>query len=148
MQHVTFSKTEQGLRGPELRLIELLRYWDNGPDAREGLWRGLRRHLGSARANSCLDGFSDMMGLLRRHGWHMPTILPVTARGYSEDELAIARFVMAATEQRRDVALQEASFLVSPQALLPMLNAAMRTGLPLLCEDCRARVMARPARVH
>ena len=148
MQHMTFSKEEQGLRGLELRLIEILRFWDSGPEARETLWCTLSRHLGTVRANSCLEGFCDMMGLLRKHGWHTPTILPVSAQGYSEDELAIARFVMAATEQRRDVALQEASFLVSPQVLLPMLNAAMRTGLPLLCEECRSRVMARPAVLH
>ena len=58
--------------------------------------------------------------------------------------MTVARFVMAATEQRREVALAEASFLVSPVALLPLLTAATRFGLPLLCAECRMRVMGQP----
>ncbi|WGW04618.1 hypothetical protein [Tropicibacter oceani] len=138
-----FDISDDGLRGPERRLIDMLRHWAAGPDAQEGIWRELCQSLGAPRAKGCLRGFEDMLGLLRRHAWHAPMILPISATGYSEDELAIARFVMAATEQRREVAMAEASFLVSPQALLPLMTAATRTGLPLLCEDCRARVMGR-----
>jgi hypothetical protein len=129
------------LRRPERRVIALLRAFRAGDAALAALRSGLGEILGPVRAASCLDGTADLMALLDRHGWHRLTVLPETAEGWSEDELAVARFVMAATEQRREVALAEASFLVSPAALLPMLTAASRLGLPLLCEECRARVM-------
>ena len=141
MRHMTFDESGHGLRGPERRLIGMLRLWAEGPDEQVAVWNDLCASLGAARARGCLKGFEDMLELMRKHGWHRPVILPVGAQGYSEDETAIARFVMAATEQRREVALAEASFLVAPQAMLPLMHAAARAGLPLLCEDCRARVM-------
>ncbi|WP_420819279.1 hypothetical protein [Pacificoceanicola onchidii] len=129
-------------------MIGMLRHWAEGEAAQMAVWHDLRQCLGEQRAASCLNGFEDMLDLLKKHGWHAPLILSPEATGYSEDELAIARFVMAATEQRRGVALAEASFLVSPCAMLNLMHAASRAGLPLLCEDCRLRVMMGRRTVH
>jgi len=82
-----------------------------------------------------------MLQLLAKHSWRPLTIMPMGTKGMTPDEAALARFVMASTEQRRDTALAEARFLVSPSALLPLLCAASRFGLPLLCEECRARIL-------
>lgn len=129
------------LRGPERRIIGLLRAWAVGPPAQAAAWQELCALLGPARASDCLNGFEAMHALLHKHGWRGLTILAVGAEGWSEDELAVARFVLAATEQQREVALAEAGFLVSPAALLPLLAAATRCGLPLLCAECRARIL-------
>ncbi|MFW2545458.1 hypothetical protein ACN2XU_22750 [Primorskyibacter sp. 2E107] len=147
MRYSDIEKSDTGLRGPEQRLIAMLRLWSQGPKEQDAAWRDLARRLGARRARACLKGFEDMLDLLHKHGWHVPMVLSPEATGYSEDELALARFVMAATEQRREVALAEASFLVSPAALLPLMTAASRAGLPLLCEECRSRVMG-PGTVH
>ena len=143
MRYSDIRQSDSGLRGPEKRLVAMLRLWAEGPEAQEAVWRDLCKRLGAPRARACLQGFEVLLGLLKKHGWHAPLVLGPGATGYSEDELAIARFVMAATEQKREVALAEASFLVSPAAMLPLMTAATRVGLPLLCEDCRARVMGR-----
>ena len=128
------------LRGPERRVIDCLRAFASGPEAQEAFWNTLCANIGAARARGCLMAFEVMQDILRRHGWHPPMVLPPTAEGFSEDEMALARFTLAATEQRREVALEEASFLVTPLGLLPLLDAAARFGLPLLCEDCKARL--------
>ncbi len=131
------------LRGPERRVIECLRAFADGPEAQQEFWNDLCRTLGANRARGCLMAFEEMQALLRRYGWHAPMVLPPDALGFTEDEMALARFTLAATEQRRDVALEEASFLVTPLGLLPLLQAAARFGLPLLCEDCKARIYNR-----
>lgn len=128
------------LRHPEHRVVEVFRAWQTGPEARDRLWETLCDGVGEQRARSCLLAFFELRSLFDHHAWRMPVLLDPEAEGYSEDEVSISRFVMAATQQRREVALTEASFLVSPVALLPALDAAMRFGLPLLCEDCRRRV--------
>ncbi|MCL3881533.1 hypothetical protein [Marivita sp. GX14005] len=110
----------------------MLRAWPTGPDAQVAVWNDLCVAIGHPRARACLQAFEQMLSLLKAHGWHAPLILAPDARGYSEDELSLARFVLAAAEQRREVALAEASFLVSPQVLLPFLCAASRVGLPLM----------------
>ncbi|SDY58743.1 hypothetical protein [Citreimonas salinaria] len=134
------------MRRPERRVIAVLRAWAAGPAMLDVLWDELCGTIGESRARSCLIAFFELRSLLDHHAWRMPVLLQEGAEGYSEDELAIARFVMAAAEQRREVALAEAEFLVSPLAFLPLLQAAARFGLPLLCEDCRARVLGRPLR--
>ncbi len=121
----------------------MLRVWYTDPDPQETILADLRGSLGSSRARACLQAFEQMLALLTKHGWHSVVILRPTAPRYSADELSITRFVMAATEQRRDVAMTEASFLVSPDALLPLLCAGARVGLPLLCEECRSRISGR-----
>ena len=95
------------LRRPERRVITVLRAFRSGDAALVALRAGLGEILGAARAASCLDGAADLMALLDRHGWHRLTVMPETTEGWSEDELAVARFVMAATEQRRDVGKRE-----------------------------------------
>ncbi|MBN9885950.1 hypothetical protein I6N89_01480 [Pelagibaca abyssi] len=96
--------------------------------------------LGTARARYCVGGFEQLMALLHRHGWHAPLILPADAQGVSDDERSLARFVLLASEQDRDLALAEATMLVTPQAILPLVAAGERMGLPLLCEECRERL--------
>jgi hypothetical protein len=136
--------TAARLRQPEHRVVEVFRAWHAGSAARDRLWDTLCEAVGDQRARSCLLAFFDLRSLFDHHAWRMPVLLDPDAAGYSEDEVSIARFVMAATQQRREVALTEASFLVSPVALLPALDAATRFGLPLLCEECRLRVFGGP----
>uniref|UniRef100_A0A2A3JNY4 Uncharacterized protein n=1 Tax=Alloyangia mangrovi TaxID=1779329 RepID=A0A2A3JNY4_9RHOB len=100
----------------------------------------MRDVLGFTRARACLRAFGDFADILTRHGWHGPLILPLDAQGISDDERAIARFVLTATEQDRELALAEATMLVLPAHILTLTNAAERVGLPLLCEECRARL--------
>ena len=140
MRHERFeSGTDTGtLRLSERRVVEMLRFWQADRQG-EALDR-LCRRLGSVRAGFCIRAFSEVMELVRRHAWHAPLILPVGATSHSDDELAIARLILTATEQHRDSALAEAAMLVSPMALVPLVAAAERTGLPLLCEECRGRL--------
>lgn len=146
MHHAPILLPLADLRGPERRVVQLLRGWQHGPDAQSALWNDLCRSMGAARARACLQAFEQMLSLLARYGWQALRILPVGTEGVSPDEASLARFIMAATEQRREVALAEAGFLVSPAGLLPLVCAASRFGLPLLCEDCRARLQAVPPR--
>ncbi|MCR9109750.1 hypothetical protein [Marivita sp. XM-24bin2] len=140
MQHASILMPDDDLRGAERRVVAILRAWTAGPDAQIAIWEDLSGSLGEARARSCLQAFEQMLGLFKKHSWNALTIMPVGIKGLSQDEAAIARFVMAATEQRRETALAEASFIVSATALLPILCAASRFGLPLLCEECRTRI--------
>lgn len=142
MHHAPILLSDTELRGPEKRVIAILRAWQNSPQQQAEIWDDLCRSMGEPRARACLQAFEQMQTLIARHGWQALTILPPDTKGISADEAAVARFVMAATEQDRDAALAEAGFLVSAAALLPLLCAASRFGLPLLCEDCRARVRA------
>jgi len=142
MHHAPILLSDDDLRGPETRVISLLRAWRSGPDAQADMWSDLCRSMGPARARACLQAFEQMLKLLNKHGWQALAIMPMDTKGMSSDEASIARFVMAATEQDRETALAEATFLVSHTALLPLLCAASRFGLPLLCEDCRARIRA------
>ncbi|KAA8606184.1 hypothetical protein AL036_15650 [Salipiger aestuarii] len=106
------------------------------PDA---LWHDLSRRIGPTRADQALAGFSRFMNLLRTYGWHTPLTLCPGARSVSEDERALARFVLHCAEQDHDSATAEAMMLVAPQAILPLVAAGERLGLPLLCEECRER---------
>ncbi|SDG66874.1 hypothetical protein [Alloyangia pacifica] len=136
MRHERFDRVE--LRPAEMRVVQLLRLWRADDEA--GAQLLLRDALGFTRARSCLRAFGDLAELLTRHGWHGPLILPQEAQGISDDERAIARFVLTATEQDRELALAEATMLVTPAHILTLTNAAERVGLPLLCEECRARL--------
>ncbi len=140
MQHTSILMPDADLRGAERRVISILRAWNAGSDAQIVMREDLSASLGEVRTRSCLQAFEQMFALLKAHSWNALTIMPVGMKGLSRDETAIARFVMAATEQRRETALAEASFIVSATALLPILCAASRFGLPLLCEECRHRV--------
>lgn len=142
MRHTPILLPDKDLRGPEKRVIALLRAWRSDPGAQTDLWNDLSRSMGPPRARACLQAFEHMLDLLAQHGWHAMTILSPGTKGISSDEASVTRFVMAATEQDRDTALAEAGLLVSPAGMLPLLCAASRFGLPLLCEDCRARVRA------
>ncbi|WP_439121905.1 hypothetical protein [Marivita sp.] len=141
MHHSPILQPDTDLRGPEKRVIALLRAWKSGPDAQRDLWDELQGSMGPARTQSCIQAFEQMLRLLGTHGWHRLAVLSVGTNGVSSDEALVARFVMAATEQRRETALAEAGFLVSPAGLLPLLCAATRVGLPLLCEECRSRIL-------
>jgi hypothetical protein len=142
MHHTHILLPDDDLRSAEIRVIALLRAWNTNLDAQTEMWDDLKTSMGEARARSCLQAFEQMLQLLAKHGWCPLTIMPMETKGMSPDEAALARFVMASTEQRRDAALAEAGFLVVPNALLPLLCAASRFGLPLLCEECRARIFA------
>lgn len=143
MRHTPILLADDGLRSVETRVIDLLRAWNTGTDAQNAMWVDLQETMGAARAKSCLQAFEQMLRLLKAHSWRALTIMPTGTKGISSDEAALARFVLASTEQRRETALAEAGFLVSPTALLPLICAASRFGLPLLCEECRARVLPR-----
>ena len=142
MHHAHILLPDDDLRSAEMRVIALLRAWNTNLDAQTAMWEDLQTSLGDARARSCLQAFEQMLQLLAKHSWRPLTIMPMETKGMTPDEAALARFVMASTEQRRDTALAEAGFLVAPNALLPLLCAASRFGLPLLCEECRTRVFA------
>ncbi|WP_226622350.1 hypothetical protein [Alloyangia pacifica] len=135
MRHERFDRVD--LRPAEARVVRLLRLWRDNDEATAQL--ELRDALGFTPARACLRALGDLADLLTRHGWHGPLILPVAAQSTSDDERAIARFVLTATEQDRELALAEATMLVLPAHILTLANAAERVGLPLLCEECRAR---------
>ncbi len=153
MKHAHFTPSEarplalSDLRLAEARLVAMLRLWNEGAQGQEQVWNGLCAILGSNRARSCLSAFEDVLRLLRRHGWRALSVLPSEVDRLSDDEAAFARFVLTATEQDRDGACLDASFLVRPEAMLPLVLAASRLGLPLLCEESRCRLHAamRPA---
>ncbi|MBE9638994.1 hypothetical protein [Salipiger mangrovisoli] len=136
MRHERFDRVE--LRPAEARVVRLLRLWRENDEATAQL--ELRAALGFTRARGCLRALGEFAELLTRHGWHGPLILPPEAQGLSDDERAIARFVLTATEQDRELALAEATMLVIPAHILTLTNAAERVGLPLLCEECRSRL--------
>ncbi len=139
MRHERFDRV--ALRPAEARVVRLLRLWRENDEATAQL--ELRDALGFTRARACLRALGDFADLLTTHGWHAPLILPPGATGLSDDERAIASFVLTATEQDRDLALAEATMLVTPIHSLTLTNAAERLGLPLLCEECRARLDCR-----
>lgn len=146
MKHAFFALSDarpQGvndLRLAETRLVSMLRLWGEGAAGQEQVWNGLCTVLGSDRARNCLMAFEDVLRLLRRHGWRALTVLPSEVTRLSEDEAGFARFILTATEQDRDTACVDASFLVSPAGILPLILAASRLGLPLLCEESRCRL--------
>ncbi len=152
MKHAHFSPSDarplavSDLRLAEARLVAMLRLWHDGEAGREELCKVLCTVLGDVRAQGCLAAFEDVLELLRRHGWRALSILPSEVARLSEDEVAFARFVLTATEQDRDAACLSASFLVRPGAILSLVLAASRLGLPLLCEEsrCRLHVAMRP----
>lgn len=135
MRHERFDRID--LRPAERWLIELLRLWRDDDEAAAQLL--LRDALGFTRARACLRAFGELAELLTRHGWHSPLILQQGAASSSEDERAIARFVLTATEQDREQALLEATMMVTPVHVLTLVNTAERVGLPLLCGECRLR---------
>ncbi|WP_299787177.1 hypothetical protein [uncultured Marivita sp.] len=144
MLHSQISVPLKSLRAPEQRVVTMLRAWQNGEAAQAEVWTSLCRSMSTGRARSCLQAFEHMLMLLRKHGWKPLSIHPADHAQASADEADLARFVMAATEQERDLALAQATFLVSGSAILPLLCAASRFGLPLLCEECRLRVLSPP----
>ena len=146
MQHSPIVLSESDLRPTERRVIRILRAWQSGADAQVSVWNDLCSTIGQARARASLQAFEQMLRLLGKHGWRKLSILPVGTEGISADEADLARFVLAATEQNREAALSEAGFLVSPAAWLPLVCAASRYGLPLLCQDCRSAVVTAPNR--
>lgn len=148
MLHAPILVSLEDLRGPERRVVAILRAWDCGPAAQSDIWSSLCRSIGQARARSCLQAFEQLRRLIRKHGWKTLHILAPETPEVSADEADLARFVMAATEQDRDIALAQATFLVSPTGLLPLLCAASRFGLPLLCEECRARILGATGQSH
>lgn len=134
------------LRGPERRLVGMLRHWALGPDGACTVWTDLAADLGPARARACLSAFEDVLALIRRSAWRMPDLGAPGDDAVTADEDGICRLVMAATESDRDEAMMHALFLVREDALLPLVLASSRLGLPLLCAECRARLVA--ARRH
>lgn len=139
MPHVDITLQHAELHGIEGRVIAMLRAWQEGAAAQADICTDLTDTLGPRRAAICLAGFEQVLALLQAHGYAAPKILSPHADEVSPDEVALARFVRAATEQRREEALADALFLVGPCGLLPFLGAAARFGLPLLCETCRLR---------
>ncbi|ETX13842.1 hypothetical protein OCH239_06515 [Roseivivax halodurans JCM 10272] len=128
------------LTRPEARLVSMLRHWRMGPEAQEQVWADLAAALGPPRARACLSAFETFAAHLARSAWLPPALNAPGAETLTDDEDAICRIVTAASEGQREDALLHASFLVRPETLLPLVHAAERTGLPLLCAECRARL--------
>ena len=143
MHIARFDARPAVLRRCERRAIQILRALSDPAGLQDDLADDLINSLGQPRAGHCLAGFADLVALMSRHGWRAFDICAPGTTGYTNDEIALAQFIFDATEQRRDKALIDASFLVVPKGLLPLLTAAPRAGLPLLCEECRARVKGR-----
>ncbi|MBU2959724.1 hypothetical protein KO516_02565 [Citreicella sp. C3M06] len=136
MRHEYFERSGVALRPPEWRIVRMLRTRDDIA----AIETELAANIGDARAEQAIDGFLQVLALLEQHGWHAPLILRPGARSVSDDELNLARFVLHCAEQDRDTAMAEAMMLVAPQAILPLVAAGTRLGLPLLCEECRDRL--------
>lgn len=136
------------LCGAEQRFVAILRLWQTGEGGRAALWSRMSDEMGAARAGSCLSAFQDVAEHLAVRGWRAPTINPPDAPRLTRDEDDLCRLVTAAAEGAREEALELALFLVRPEALLPLVHAASRVGLPLLCAECRARLLARPGTLH
>lgn len=143
MKHVVLPSDACVLRLVERRILHVLRALQAGPAATGAIRDELEPTLGGARTARLLDAFSEFLGLVARHAWVAPVILPPASRGYAQDELTLVKIILDATEQRREQAWVEASFVVSAAALLPLLGCAERGGLILLCEECRMRVRGR-----
>lgn len=133
----TGPRRRADLSRPEARMLAMLRLWPDGPRAQSDLWSALAEDLGPARARACLSAFETFRERLLRNAWIAPRLLVPEARRLSPDEDHLCRFVLLAAEGDREAALELATFLVRPAALLPLLHAAERTGLPLLCAECR-----------
>ncbi|WP_246107237.1 hypothetical protein [Puniceibacterium confluentis] len=148
MKHALFDvtpprpKTLRDLRQPEARLVAMLRLWHTDEAGQVQVWNDLCAVLGSHRARACLSAFEDVLRLLHHHGWRAPSLLPPETNRLSADETSFARFVLAATEQDRDAASAEAHYHVRCEGILPLVLAASRLGLPLLCEESRCRLHA------
>lgn len=140
--HADAARPVAALRGPERRLVELLRLWTAGREGMGAAWSALAADLGPARARACLTGLEDVLAILRRAAWTAPGIAAPGDVGLTADEEFLAGMVMAAAEQRREAALERALFVVRPEAILPLVLAASRLGLPLVCAECRARLAA------
>ncbi|MHA6346196.1 hypothetical protein [Roseivivax sp. CAU 1761] len=125
------------LGGPERRLLDMLRRW---PDDPQGVWDDLAAALGPARARACLRAFEDVRALLRHSAWQLAEPAPPGSPDLTPDEADLCALVMAAAQGRRDEALSRGLFMVREAALLPLVHAASRLGLPLLCGECRARL--------
>ncbi|MFD1340822.1 hypothetical protein [Litorisediminicola beolgyonensis] len=128
------------LRLSEAWCLTLLRLWPEGPEAQALVWTGLCRAIGPGRARACLSGFETLHALIRAKSWQMPQLNAPDAETLSADEDTLCRLILAATEGGAEAAMEEACFLLRPDALLPFCTAAGATGLPLLCTECRARI--------
>lgn len=129
-----------GLRQAEARLVAMLRLWHRDVDGQMQVWNELCIALGSGRARMCLRAFEEVLRLLRAHGWRSLEVQAPGVARLSGDERSFAQFVLMATEADREEALLHASFLVAPVGLLPLVLAAGRLSLPLLCEESRCRL--------
>ncbi|WP_340688920.1 hypothetical protein [Salipiger thiooxidans] len=136
MRHEYFKTVGPALRVPEWRIVQMLRRQHEA----DRLEADLAGAIGLERARACVDGFAQLMALMRLHAWHPLLILRPGAEGVSDDERNLARFVLLSAEQDREAALVEAMAIVVPQAILPLVAAGERVGLPLLCEECRDRL--------
>ncbi|SLN18584.1 hypothetical protein ROJ8625_00636 [Roseivivax jejudonensis] len=141
-------RTLHDLTGPEARTLDMLRLWPLGPEAQAHVWATLAAELGPARARDCLSAFEALSAHLARSAWTAPRIAPPEAVTLTADEDALCRIVDSAARGGREEALAHASFVLRPDALLPFLHAAERTGLPLLCAECRARLLMCHSRTH
>lgn len=135
----TTERSVDDLRPPEARLLAMLRLWHLGPEAQAIIWTELNSEIGALRARACLTAFEDLHKALARYSWQALSFGHPQSQGLTRNEDDILRFVMAATEQDRDMAMLLASYLVRPEALMGIVQTAMRCGLPLLCSECRAQ---------
>ncbi|MCE0506042.1 hypothetical protein LR948_11785 [Roseivivax sp. GX 12232] len=128
------------LRPPEARLLAMFRLWPLGPEAQTLLWSELSHELGAGRARACLSAFETLQAILKRAAWALPEMAEPETPALTPDEDGLCRFVLRALEADREAALEEAIFLVRPEAILPLTLAASRVALPLLCVECRLRL--------
>ncbi|SFE32340.1 hypothetical protein [Roseivivax sediminis] len=128
------------LTAPEARFLSMLRHWPLGPESQALVWADLAAELSPPRARACLSAFESFSARIARAAWTAPQVYAPETDALSPDEDALCRIVDAAARGAREEALSHAVFLVRPEALMPLLHSAERTGLPLLCAECRARL--------
>ncbi len=120
----------------EALAVLCLRRMQEGPETLEAL---LVPALGPVAAKACLRAFSEVMGLVQRHGRRPLARHGAGCRCVGSDEAVLAHFLMVAATGDREDAMLIASLLVEGPLLLPMTEAARTAGLYLHRAGLRQR---------
>ncbi|MDA7424834.1 hypothetical protein [Thalassococcus lentus] len=142
MKHEPFApKRLTDLKPVEARLITLLRHVNAHRAPQRAIWSDLRRDMTFKRARSCWMAASNMLDLLNSHGWQPAPLSAPRCKLLSQHEQTLVLFVLSATEQRREEAMEQALFLIQPHKMPELVKQAERLGMPLLCADCKRRIL-------
>lgn len=114
----------EGLPRLERHFVAGLRLWFAG--------RAGQAQLSSTYAGSTLDRFDDLLCPLLAHGRRPLVVAEPGARGVSDDECVLARFVALAAEGAREDAILIATLLVRADVALSLGRHAEALGLSLM----------------